>query len=439
MPLSTSYRAPRRRFSSLRAASGLAVLGAACLAACSSSSSGGGGGNPGFDGGFDAAFDVGVDSAGDSAAASDAPAEVSTDSGHDAPSDAPADSGGWSPVGGGKVDPGAASFGRIAAMGGKVYAAFSDNMNGGNLTVMENGGGATWTVVGAAGFTPTLVDATNMAITVDGSGAPWVAYVITDSDSGQPYLFVSKFTAGSWVTQGGGAVSSITTQVSLVVMGGAPYVAFLDGSNLPHVMTASGGTWADVGTTPDDSGLDSGVPTFASTLVLGTDGTTLYLAYDDGAGNAVLTKDVGGAWSTLATTTTTIDEPWDPKIIVSAGKVFLSFLNFSNGAVVLELNGTSLQSVGALGDIAGGDSIESVSGTVYNGTPYVAFDDESRDGDETPEAATVKDWNGSNWVLYAGYPNPCDIEETVLTADPSNGHLYLTYSDCSGDMFVQVH
>ena len=86
-----------------------------------------------------------------------------------------------------------------------------------------------------------------------------------------------------------------------------------------------------------------------------------------------------------------------------------------------------------------GDSIESVSGTVYNGTPYVAFDDESRDGDPTPEAATVKDWNGSQWVLYAGYPNPCDIEETVLTADPSNGHLYLTYSDCSGDMFVQVH
>ena len=67
-----------------------------------------------------------------------------------------------------------------------------------------------------------------------------------------------------------------------------------------------------------------------------------------------------------------------------------------------------------------------------------------------PEKLLIVDDNEMNRDMLArrlskkGYEvrtaeNACDIEDTVLTADPVGGHLYLTYSDCDGDMAVQVH
>jgi hypothetical protein len=88
--------------------------------------------------------------------------------------------------------------------------------------------------------------------------------------------------------------------------------------------------------------------------------------------------------------------------------------------------------------------VEYVSGVVYNGTPYVAFDDESRDSDPEPKAATVKyyDATSGTWKLYAGYPSPDDIEDTYLAVDQTTGNLYFTYSTYNSNyqdvMIVQV-
>jgi hypothetical protein len=98
-----------------------------------------------------------------------------------------------------------------------------------------------------------------------------------------------------------------------------------------------------------------------------------------------------------------------------------------------------LVSVGTLGSISNGDDVEYVSGVVYNGVPYVAFDDESRDYDPEPKAATVKYFDGTAWQLYAGYPDTCDIENTYLAVDQTSGSLYFTYTDCNYYMTVQVH
>jgi hypothetical protein len=73
------------------------------------------------------------------------------------------------------------------------------------------------------------------------------------------------------------------------------------------------------------------------------------------------------------------------------------------------------------------------------GVPFVAFDDENRDSDPEPRAATVKYFDGTAWQLYAGYANPCDIENTFIAADQTTGQIYLTYCDCKGYMTVQVH
>jgi hypothetical protein len=78
---------------------------------------------------------------------------------------------------------------------------------------------------------------------------------------------------------------------------------------------------------------------------------------------------------------------------------------------------------------------------VYKGVAYVAFDDEARDSDPEPRAATVKyyDTASGTWQLYAGYPDSCDIEDTYLAVDQTSGSLYFTYNDCNGAMTVQVH
>jgi len=134
-----------------------------------------------------------------------------------------------------------------------------------------------------------------------------------------------------------------------------------------------------------------------------------------------------------------IDEDWGQILTVSNGVLYLIYSNSSYGVVVLKLTGSTLTSVGTLGSVTNGDYVEYVSGTVYNGVPYVAFDDEARDSDPQPQAATVKYFDGISWQLYAGYPNPCDIENTYISADQSTGQIYLTYSDCNNQMTVQVH
>jgi hypothetical protein len=149
----------------------------------------------------------------------------------------------------------------------------------------------------------------------------------------------------------------------------------------------------------------------------------------------------GTAWTLLAySNTMTISSNYgaDATLTVSNGMLYFIFYSYTYGPVVLVLNGGVLQSVGALGSISNGDDVEYVSGVVYNGVPYVAFDDEARDSDPEPRAATVKYFDGTSWQLYGDYPNTCDIENTCLAADQASGHLYLTYSDCQGGMTVQV-
>jgi hypothetical protein len=273
------------------------------------------------------------------------------------------------------------------------------------------------------------VSASDVSLAVDDSGNPWVAF--PQRGTGKTQLQVMKFTGSAWAPQGAAGFAEIAGAPRLVLSRNAAYVAFEDGATAkPRVMSLGAAGWADLGAGP----------TYASNLLLGADGATLYLGYNDEKSNLVLARVSGGAWSTLATVPAmTIDERWDPEIGVSNGVVYVIFYNYKNKAVVMKLAGSTLESVGALGSVANGDDIEYLSGAVFNGVPYVAFDDESRDSDPEPRAATVKRWTGSTWELYAGYPNPCDIEDTMLTVDQANGRLYLTYSDCDGDLTVQVH
>jgi hypothetical protein len=348
-------------------------------------------------------------------------------------------SSGWQTVGGDKVAAGSADKGRIVAASGTPYAAYVDTMTS-KLTVVKSTGTG-WTPVGASGVTADSISYNGYTIAVDGT-TPYVAYVT----SGTSAITVVKFDGSTWVPVGkaGIGTAGYYGAPTLFIANGKPYVIFTDSSSAPHIMAYGGTTWTDLAVTATPGGdAGTGLPSYVNYLVsgIGSDGT-LWIAFNDTSRSLlVLMKYDGTKWIEVATTTVMIDEDWAPNLTVSNGTVFLTYLNSTSGAVVMKLVGTQLQSVGTLGSISNGDDIEYVTGAVYNGVPYVAFDDEAHDYDPAypnPMAATVKTFDGSQWVLYAGYPNPCDIEYTYLYADQSNGKVYLTYSDCQSDMTVQV-
>lgn len=349
---------------------------------------------------------------------------------------------GWS---GGEVAPGSADYGQVAAYNGVVYAAFSDQSTLGNskLTVMKNDGSG-WKTVGSAGFSSGSVNSSDISICVDSKdGTPYVAF----DDSGAD-LKVMKFDGKNWVNVG--TLNSITTsgKVLLAVSNGAVYVAYLYSDTLT-VIYFNGSTWATI--TPAGY---STTDRIAFTIYKDVP----YIAFNDNTANVVrLMKYSNSSWSEVATTTVMMmsdRDDWAPTLTGDNDVLYLISRNnsldsydtntykyiASYGAVVMKTNGTTtLESVGTLGSISNGDDVEFISGVVYKGVLYVAFDDEAKDDVTPQDAATVKYFNNGAWVPFGDYPDPCDIEDTILSADPSNGTLYFSYNDCNGTMTVKVH
>lgn len=343
---------------------------------------------------------------------------------------------GWNGLGGagtGEIAPTRASSGKIAVSNGVPYAAFSDESVSGRLSVMKYSGSA-WANVGIAGFTPGYVS--DFVLYVD-QGTPYVAF--TGSSS---YLSVMKFDSVSlsWVTVGSTSVtvSYYSSSYDFMVSGGVLYLAFSDSNSQLHVQSLSNGVWVDLGGTYVSS--DGQYPA----LAMFNGNVTVVFSDSSGSNYNVLTlmSFTGYAWVSLATSTLTIGSSYGTatSLTVSSGILYIIFYSSTYGPVVLRLNGGVLTSVGTLGTISNNDYVEYVSGVVYNGVPYVAFDDEARDSDPEPRAATVKyyDTVSGIWQLYAGYPDSCDIENTYLAVDQNTGSLYFTYNDCNGAMTVKV-
>jgi hypothetical protein len=347
---------------------------------------------------------------------------------------------GWQNVGNGVVAANAAISGRIAVVNGTPYAAYVDEMTG--ILTVAKFDGSNWVTLGSTGFT--VVDQYSFSLYVDGT-TPYVA--ATDSSDN---LTLLAYNGSSWGQIGAQLTVYSDAPGTLLISNGIAYVATVYGG-AAHVVKSSvgagsGTSWTDLAL-PDATYYPYGVTNIGLTIF----NNMPYVMIGDSTGVTLLSYS-GGSWSVVATSAVGIDldnlygwcSSYPATLWVSNGTLYVSYLNSTNqyGAVFLKLTGSSLISIGELGSASpwGSSGVECVSGAVYNGTPYVAYDDENRDGDATPEAATVKYYDGSAWVLYAGYPSPNDIESTQLTVDQSNGHLYLTYEDDNlGGMTVQVH
>lgn len=345
---------------------------------------------------------------------------------------ADAGSSGWTTVGAGDagaIAPNAAYYGKIAVAGSIPYAVYQDYSNSGKLTVLKLASGK-WSPVGTAGFTADEPD--YYTLYVDGT-TPYVAYT-SYTTSSVTVVTVMKFNGSAWVLVGaaGFATSYGYGLISLIVSSGTPYIGFIDGSSQLQIMTFNGSSWTSVGGLP--------VSTYASTCALAVVNGSIYVAYNDETKSLmVLAMWNGTAWAQVATSSYTMDEDYGQYLGVSNNTLYLIYYNYTYGVIAWTLSGSTLVSLGTPGSVTNGDYVEYVSGTVWNGTPYVAYDDEARDSDPEPKAATVKYFDGKAWQLYAGYANPCDIENTYIAADQSTGQIYFTYEDCDGYMTVQVH
>jgi hypothetical protein len=333
---------------------------------------------------------------------------------------------------GGEVKAGATEFGQIAADNGVVYAAFSDSTVADKLTVMKNDGSG-WVTAGTAGFSTGYVNTQYLSICVDSStGIPYVAF----DDSGTS-LRVMKFSNNTWTDVGTLGTIGPSGKVYLSASNGTLYLAFFDYTNGLSVKSFAT-AWTNL------TGISSTQYGYmAFTVYNGTP----YLALNDDTNDHVRLMRYSGGWSEVSRFTSgiTIGEDWGQSLVGSDGALYLFFNKYPSypgDVVVLKWNGTvgaNMTSVGTLGSIWGGTTyVEYVSGTVYKGVPYVAYDFEDRDSETVPDAATVKKFNGTTWEAYGDYPDSCDIEDTLLVSDPSKGHLYFQYTDCNYTMTVKI-
>jgi hypothetical protein len=110
------------------------------------------------------------------------------------------DAGVWSTLGVPGYSAGGAGFQRItAAPDGTIYTAYSDSSfpdasNIGKASVLRfDTTSSTWVPVGSPGFTPS--GASNLTLTIDRTGKPWIAYYRYHSE-----IVVQRFDGTNWVT-----------------------------------------------------------------------------------------------------------------------------------------------------------------------------------------------------------------------------------------------
>ena len=199
------------------------------------------------------------------------------------------DAGAWNAVGAPGLSVTNASFQRVAvAPNGTVYAAYDDGWQpdpsgvGRASVVRYDPASGVWPYVGSPGFTPE--GATNLTLTLDRTGAPWIAYYRYHTS-----IVVMRFDGASWVlvpgSPTGGDLPTVDSEewrqwLSLQFDSqNRPYVSYqmFRNSRRASVRRLEGSTWVPVG----DLAFTPGAADYL-TMVLDAQDTP-WVAYRDGA------------------------------------------------------------------------------------------------------------------------------------------------------------
>jgi hypothetical protein len=316
------------------------------------------------------------------------------------------------------------------------------------LTVTPAPAASTWQPVGSTDFTGVYQAGAGESLFVY-NGAPYLAYEDADDRAA-----VMEYTGGSWQLVGGAPASSgMAASDSLFVYDGTPYVLCNDIKGGLTVMEYTGATgWQPVGSPDFANELDD--PFSVSSLyndngqyVDNGSGQSLfvydgipYVAYQDRAnGDKATVMEYTGSgatgWQPVGSPGFSSNYTRSESLFVYNGTPYVAYDDYYNGigngprfdfnickATVMEYTGTGAtgwQPVGSPDFSSGLSSSDSLY--VSNGTPYVAYRDRSNS-----DVATVMEYTGGSWQTVGG-ASASSGQAYDESLSVSNGTLYVAY------------
>ncbi|MFA7050278.1 MAG: prepilin-type N-terminal cleavage/methylation domain-containing protein [Patescibacteria group bacterium] len=209
---------------------------------------------------------------------------------------------------------------------------------------------------------------------------------------------VKKFDGTNWITVGNpGFSDGMSNDVSLFVYNGTPYIAYRDYGNNSKVtvMKFDGSSWVNVG----NPGFSAGDGWNVSLYVYDD---TPYIAYSNNfnSGKVTTMKFDGSSWVDVGSPLPVAESSFDLlplSIFIYNGSPYLAYKdNSNNGDISVSMfNGSDWVNVGDLGfSIGSVDSNNLISFFVDNNVPYVAYSDS-----ENNYSIRVMKYDGSSWVV----------------------------------------
>lgn len=331
----------------------------------------------------------------------------------------------WETVGSVGFSAGQVSHPSLYVYNGTPYVAFQDGGNSNKATVMKFNG-SSWGTVGSAGFSTIEAQYTSLYVY---NGTPYVAY------RDRVKATVMKYNGTVWETVGSAGFSSgEADNLSLYVDNDTPYVAYQDvrNSNKATVMKYNGFGWETVGSV----GFSAGQASFPSLYIYNG---TPYIAYQDGGNSnkATVMKYIvrqpyqgNSAWETVGSAGFSVGTAQFTSLYVYNGTPYIAFQDGGNAnkATVMKYNGSGWETVGSAGFSSGAPySSESLftSLYVYNGTPYVAFEDWGY----STKATVMKYEDGNSTWQTVGSAGFSSSEAQFLSLYVYNGTPYVAYQD----------
>lgn len=282
----------------------------------------------------------------------------------------------------------------------------------------------TWQQVGTAGFSPILFSTTlNIPLVFD-AGAPHVAFI---EETGGAFR-VMKYNGTAWETLG---TENFQTQrpsnISLAFKNNIPYIPHNDSSGIGVKKYNKGtNTWdATSMKIPISSG-------YSQIAYLAFDNTgTTYLAYSSSSEShkASVVKHDGTTWNTVGGDYISTTQPWRSSFVLNqSGVPYFSYRISShpNKAAVMKYNGTDawepLEKEGFTAY-----SVDYLSLAFDVDTPYVAF----RDSSSSPlyKASVMKYDESTNTWGFVGAQGFSADEATYTSLAIYNGVPYVAFQD----------
>jgi hypothetical protein len=303
------------------------------------------------------------------------------------------------------------------------YVVYADESNG-DKGMVEEYNGTTWSAVYGADFTPGAASYISAAFY---NNNLYVAY----ADSTESNLVtVEEYTGSAWVTIGNPGFGGSAAYTSIALdSAGKPYVAF-EGVNFSYLMEYNGTNWVTVG----GGAFSTGGGIFPSVAIDSSNNP--YVAFGDSYyGGASLFADISGAVTYLGgfsgaggTGGTSVANY--TSLVFNGGNPYVAYMNPANNDTdnVMEWNGSSWAAVGSAGFTGHNAYYTTLAFSPANNNAYVSYSDET----SSPNKATVMEHTGagaSGWVTV-GSPDfsSAGTSYNSLAFDTS-GNPYVAYSD----------